>query len=158
MFGCAASAPITSESRSWPAVTTGKLYTIVGIGDASATCAGRDERRRQSAEEVKQVLQSICTDLTMESQHILLRHRRDPRRRREDERVARAGLLGVRAELLRLARALRAGARDDERVSEAVRIECLAREADRILPLVVREVLRLAVGALDEDARHARLE
>lgn len=61
------------------------------------------------------------------------------------------------AQLLRLARGLRPGARDDEHVAEAVAVERGAGRANGGLALGVREVLRLAVAALDEDARDAAL-
>lgn len=37
ILGCAPRAEMVSASRSSPAVTLGKLYTKIGIGDASAT-------------------------------------------------------------------------------------------------------------------------
>jgi hypothetical protein len=46
ILGCAQSAITVSVSRSNPAVTLGKLYTITGIGNASATWKARAPARQ----------------------------------------------------------------------------------------------------------------
>lgn len=83
------------------------------------------------------------------------RHGGGPGRGREHERPFRAGLLGLDAEPHGLARRLRARAGHDVHVTEAGVVERFACVADRERALVVRQVLRLAVAALDEDAGHA---
>jgi hypothetical protein len=96
-------------------------------------------------------------DLTVEAQDGSGRHLREPRRWREHESKRCASLMCLLIEQTRLPGCLRARPGDDDGLLEPVRVQDLARKADRMRALGVREMLGLAVRALDEDARHAAL-
>jgi hypothetical protein len=93
----------------------------------------------------------------VEAQDGSRRHLREPRRWREHQSKRCASLVCLLIEQPRLPRSLRARPGDDDGLLEAVLVQDLARKADRTRALGVREVLGLAVRALDEDARHAAL-
>ncbi len=71
--------------------------------------------------------------------------------------MARARLLRVYAELLRLLGRLPPCSCDDKHILEPVLIQGRAGNTDCFLALVVGEMLGFAVAALDEDARDTAL-
>ena len=71
--------------------------------------------------------------------------------------MARACLLGIRTELLRLLGRLSASPCDDKYILEPIIVYGGASETDRFLAFVVREMLGFAVAALNEYARDATL-
>lgn len=80
-----------------------------------------------------------------------------PVARRQHQRIVGARLLGLLAQLDRLAGALNAAACHDDGAWLAVLVEDLPRQAQHLLALVVQHVHGLAVGALDDEPVDATL-
>lgn len=71
--------------------------------------------------------------------------------------MARACLLRVNVQLLRLPGRLTTRSGDDEHILEAVLVESLASGLDGYFSFLMGYVLRFAVGPLNEDARYMSL-
>ena len=93
----------------------------------------------------------------MELENLLGGHLCWPYRGSEYEAVRSPRFRRVSAKLLRLSGRLSSRSCDNDNILETVVVQSLAGQANRFLPLVMREVLRLAVAALDENARYTAL-
>lgn len=94
----------------------------------------------------------------MECENSVVGHLTGPYGGGQDKDIACASLLGIGTEFLGLPCRLGAATSDDDDVLEAVVVEGATSEGDGLLAFVMREVLGLAVAALDDDASDTALE